>query len=171
MRLHRPLPASADIVGHNRITHLTDKGAGKGAIMVTERRLETAEGELLATVQQVSFLRGDGGYSELAGGQPSDAPLPALRPTPEDQAPHFTDTQAIRPEAALLYRLMGDFNPLHADPAVAKAAGFDAPSCMAWPATAWWRMRWCASVRSTIRPACARSTSASPRRCSRVKPW
>ena len=127
MRLHRPLPASADIVGHNRITHLTDKGAGKGAIMVTERRLETAEGELLATVQQVSFLRGDGGYSELDGGQPSDAPLPALRPTPEDQAPHFTDTQAIRPEAALLYRLMGDFNPLHADPAVAKAAGFERP--------------------------------------------
>jgi acyl dehydratase len=127
MRLHRPLPASADIVGHNRITHLTDKGAGKGAIMVTERRLETAEGELLATVQQVSFLRGDGGYSELDGGQPSDTPLPALRPTPEDQAPHFTDTQTIRPEAALLYRLMGDFNPLHADPAVAKAAGFERP--------------------------------------------
>lgn len=127
MRLHRPLPASADIVGHNRITHLTDKGEGKGAIMVTERRLETADGELLATVQQVSFLRGDGGYSQRDGGQPSDDPLPALRPTPEDRAPDFTDTQAIRPEAALLYRLMGDFNPLHADPAVAKAAGFERP--------------------------------------------
>ncbi|MEC3768818.1 MaoC/PaaZ C-terminal domain-containing protein [Cupriavidus sp. SS-3] len=125
MRLHRPLPANADIVGHNRITHLTDKGEGKGAIMVTERRLETAAGELLATVQQVSFLRGDGGYSQLGGGQPSDEPLPALRPTPEDRAPDFTDTQAIRPEAALLYRLMGDFNPLHADPAVARAAGFE----------------------------------------------
>ncbi|MCY1292489.1 MaoC like domain protein [compost metagenome] len=127
MRLHRPLPASADIVGHNRITHLTDKGEGKGAIMVTERRLETADGELLATVQQVSFLRGDGGYSQRDGGQPSDEPLPALRPTPEDRAPDFIDTQAIRPEAALLYRLMGDFNPLHADPAVAKAAGFERP--------------------------------------------
>ncbi|MBP0619416.1 MaoC/PaaZ C-terminal domain-containing protein [Cupriavidus consociatus] len=127
MRLHRPLPASADVVGHNRITHLTDKGEGKGAIMVTERRLETADGELLATVQQVSFLRGDGGYSQRDGGQPSDEPLPALRPTPEDRAPDFTDTQAIRPEAALLYRLMGDFNPLHADPAVAKIAGFERP--------------------------------------------
>ncbi len=95
--------------------------------MVTERRLETADGELLATVQQVSFLRGDGGYSQRDGGQPSDDPLPALRPTPEDRAPDFTDTQAIRPEAALLYRLMGDFNPLHADPAVAKAAGFERP--------------------------------------------
>lgn len=127
MRLHRPLPASAEVVGHNRITHLTDKGEGKGAIMVTERRLETAAGELLATVQQISFLRGDGGYSQQGGGQPSDAPLPALQPTPEDRAPDFTDTQAIRPEAALLYRLMGDFNPLHADPAVAAKAGFARP--------------------------------------------
>ena len=127
MRLHRPLPASGEVVGHNRITHLTDKGEGKGAIMVTERRLETAAGELLATVQQVSFLRGDGGYSQQGGGQPSDAPLPALQPTPQDRAPDFTDTQPTRPEAALLYRLMGDYNPLHADPAVAAKAGFERP--------------------------------------------
>jgi acyl dehydratase len=127
MRLHRPLPAACEVVGHNRVTHLTDKGEGKGAIMVTERRLETAAGELLATVQQVSFLRGDGGYSLLGGGQPSDAPLPALRPTPEDRAPDFTDTQPTRPEAALLYRLLGDTNPLHADPAAARKAGFERP--------------------------------------------
>lgn len=127
MRLHRPLPASCEVVGHNRITHLTDKGEGKGAIMVTERRLETAAGELLATVQQVTFLRGDGGYSQQGGGQPSDAPLPALQPTPEDRAPDFTDTQPTRPEAALLYRLMGDYNPLHADPAYAAKAGFKMP--------------------------------------------
>jgi acyl dehydratase len=127
LRLHRPLPAEAEVVGYNRITHLTDKGAGKGAVMVTERRLETVQGELLATVQQISFLRGDGGYSQQDGGQPSDEPLPALRPTPEDRAPDFVDTQPTRPEAALLYRLMGDFNPLHADPAVAVAAGFERP--------------------------------------------
>lgn len=127
MRLHRPLPAAAEVVGHNRITHLTDKGEGKGAIMVTERRLETTAGELLATVQQVTFLRGDGGYSQQGSGQPSDAPLPALQPTPADRAPDFTDTQSTRPEAALLYRLLGDFNPLHADPAVARKAGFERP--------------------------------------------
>lgn len=127
MRLHRPLPAQADIVGYNQVTHLTDKGEGKGTVMVTERALKTADGELLATIQQVSFLRGDGGYSQADGGQPTDAPLPVLQPTPEDRAPDFTDEQAIRPEAALLYRLMGDYNPLHADPAVATAAGFERP--------------------------------------------
>lgn len=127
VRWHQPLPASGAVVGKNRITHLIDKGEGKGAILIIERQLETAAGELLATLQQVTFLRGDGGYSQLRGGQPSDAPLPALQPTPDDRAPDFTDTQATRPEAALLYRLMGDTNPLHADPAVAAKAGFARP--------------------------------------------
>ena len=127
MRLHHPLPASCEVVGRNRVTHITDKGQGKGAILVTERRLETAQGQLLATLQQVNFLRGDGGYSQQGGGQPSDEPLPPLAPTPEDRPPDCTDTQAIRPEAALLYRLMGDDNPLHADPAVARQAGFERP--------------------------------------------
>lgn len=127
MRLHQPLPPAADVVGYSRITHLTDKGEGKGAIMVTERCLETAAGQLLATVQQLSFLRGDGGFSQADGGQPSDPPLPALQAVPQDRAPDFTHTQTIRPEAALLYRLCGDDNPLHADPAVARAAGFERP--------------------------------------------
>ena len=99
VRWHQPLPASGAVVGKNRVTHLIDKGEGKGAILVIERQLESATGELLATLQQVTFLRGDGGYSQLRGGQPSDAPLPALQPTPEDRAPDFTDTQSTRPEA------------------------------------------------------------------------
>ncbi|WP_137924881.1 MaoC/PaaZ C-terminal domain-containing protein [Cupriavidus sp. 2SB] len=127
MRVHRPLPSEATVVGHNRVTHLTDKGEGKGAIMVTERRLESIDGELLATLQQVSFLRGDGGFSTVGAGQPSDPPLPALSSVPEDREPDIVDVQAIRPEAALLYRLMGDPNPLHADPVVATAAGFGRP--------------------------------------------
>lgn len=127
MRLHRPLPASAEVVGHNRITHITDKGEGKGAILVTERRVETTGGDLIATVQQVSVLRGDGGYSQQGGGQPSDDPLPPLVATPTDREPDWSDAQIIRPEAALLYRLMGDYNPLHADPEVARKAGFKRP--------------------------------------------
>lgn len=127
VRWHRPLPASGTVAGKNRVTHLIDKGEGKGAILIIERQLENEAGALLATLQQATFLRGDGGYSQLRGGQPSDVPLPALQPTPEDRASDFTDTQSTRPEAALLYRLMGDFNPLHADPAVAAKAGFERP--------------------------------------------
>ena len=147
MRWHRPLPASGEVVGLSRITHLTDKGEGKGAVLVTERRLENAAGELLATMEQVSMLRGDGGYSQKGVGQPSDAPLAALTPTPEDREPDHTDTQTIRPEAALLYRLMGDYNPLHADPAVARQAGFARPilhGLASYGLVAWAVMRQCA---------------------------
>jgi len=127
VRWHQPLPADCAVVGKSRITRLTDKGEGRGAIMVTERRVETEAGVLLATMEQVSFLRGDGGYSQQGGGQPSDEPLAPLPHTPQDRVPDWTDSQAIRPEAALLYRLMGDYNPLHADPAVAAKAGFERP--------------------------------------------
>ena len=147
VRWHQPLPARCEVVGHNRITRLSDKGEGKGAIMITERRLETAAGAPLATMQQVAVLRGDGGYSQLRGGQPSDEPLPPLAPTPADRAPDFTDTQTIRPEAALLYRLLGDTNPLHADPAVAANAGFERPilhGLASYGLVAWALLRRCA---------------------------
>ena len=147
VRWHQPLPADCEVVGKSRVTHLIDKGEGKGAILVSERRLETNAGALLATLQQVTFLRGDGGYSQQRGGQPSDAPLPALAPTPEERAPDFSDTQAIRPEAALLYRLMGDYNPLHADPAVAAKAGFARPilhGLASYGLVAWALLRQCA---------------------------
>ena len=124
--IHQPLPVDAQVVGNTRVTRIIDKGAEKGAIVVTERSLEGADGTLYATIEQVTFCRGDGGYSQQLGGQPSDASLPALAATP-DTAPQWTFEHRIRPEAALLYRLMGDYNPLHADPRVAQAAGFEKP--------------------------------------------
>ncbi len=125
--VHKPLPTAMTLMGKNRITDLIDKGEGKGAIVVVERRLEDTCGVLYATLRQVIFCRGDGGFSALHGGQPSDPPLTPLAATPEDRAPELIDEQAIRPEAALLYRLLADDNPLHADPAVARAAGFERP--------------------------------------------
>lgn len=79
-------------------------------------------GALLATVEQVTICRGDGGNS--AGGQPSDAPPPALPAVPQAQ-PDMHCELATRPDAALLLR--GDAHPLHAEPAVARAAGFERP--------------------------------------------
>ena len=124
--IHQPIPVDAKVVGNTKVTRIIDKGAGKGAIVVTERTLHGEDGVLYATIDQVTFCRGDGGYSQQLGGQPSDESLPALAATP-DTAPQWTFEHRIRPEAALLYRLMGDYNPLHADPRVAQAAGFDKP--------------------------------------------
>lgn len=131
LRIHRPLQPQGSVIAHNAVTRVVDKGAGKGALVVTERRLhEKGSGELLATLEQLSFCRGDGGYSVPSpahpGGQPSDPPPPAP-PVLPDSVPDFTCDLATRPEAALIYRLSADLNPLHADPQVAAAAGFPRP--------------------------------------------
>jgi len=125
LRLHRSLPPTGEVIGRSRVRSITDKGAGKGAIVLTERTISNAEsGELLATLEIVTFCRGDGGYS--SNGQPSDPAAPAPAAMPE-AAPEAICDIATRPEMALIYRLSADPNPLHVDPAVARAAGFERP--------------------------------------------
>jgi acyl dehydratase len=120
-RFHRPLPRTATVTGTARIRSLHDRGAEKGAVCVVERRIADAgTGDLYCTVEQTLLLRGNGGF----GGEP---PPRAERARPSERAPDMTATIAISPRAALVYRLSGDLNPLHADPEVARTAGFERP--------------------------------------------
>jgi acyl dehydratase len=120
--LHRPLPAQGRATGHTRVTGLHDKGAEKGALMLQERRIsDTVSGELIATVTQTTMLRADGGFGGAHG-----APLMAPHALPNRSPDAVCDLPTL-PQAALLYRLNGDLNPLHADPAVAQTAGFARP--------------------------------------------
>ncbi|NUZ06131.1 MaoC family dehydratase N-terminal domain-containing protein [Schlegelella sp. ID0723] len=122
--LHRPLAPEGTLIGRSRVVGIADKGAGKGALMHVEKTLsDEASGALVATSEQVLFLRGDGGFANVGGG---DAPAPALPATPE-RAPDVELDLPTRPDAALLYRLSGDVNPLHVDPAFAARAGFARP--------------------------------------------
>lgn len=121
VRLHRPLPTENVVVGRQRIVEVIDKGAGKGALVFTERQIsDKGTGEAIATVTQTTFCRADGGF----GGPPRQAPAPHPLPT---RAPDAVCDLKTRPEQALIYRLSGDRNPLHADPEVAKAADFPRP--------------------------------------------
>jgi acyl dehydratase len=123
--LHRPLPVEGELVGRSRVTGIVDKGAGKGAVLYSERRIsDAATGELYATLAMSAFCRGDGGFAK-PGGAPS-GPGWAAHPIPERAADAICDLPTV-PQQALLYRLNGDYNPLHADPAVARAAGFERP--------------------------------------------
>ena len=119
LEMHRPLPAAATVVGEHRVEAIFDKGADKGALMLLSRRLfDQASGDLLATVGSTAFLRGDGGFSGGCGGRSDGAPQP--HPVPSERPPDRFVEHPTRPEQALLYRLSGDLNPLHADPAVAR---------------------------------------------------
>jgi acyl dehydratase len=123
IHMHAPLPASGRVKGSTRITGLWDKGEGKGAFLQQTREITDAvSGQRLATVVQLSLLRGDGGFGP--GG--SEGTPPAPHAMPEGEPDHVCDL-ATPAQLALVYRLSGDLNPLHADPAVASAAGFPRP--------------------------------------------
>ncbi|AJZ56993.1 maoC like domain protein [Paraburkholderia fungorum] len=125
LRLHRTLAPEGTITARSFVRAVIDKGPGRGALVVIERRIkDKSSGQLLATLEQTTFCRADGGYS--VNGQPSDPPVDAPPATPDRAADDVTAT-VTRPEMALLYRLSGDLNPLHADPCVASAAGFERP--------------------------------------------
>jgi acyl dehydratase len=119
--LHGKLPTEGEIIGQSRITGIVDRGAGKGALMYSEREVVDAKtGAKLATLTSTSFLRGDGGFGGPTG--------PVKRPHPEpERAPDLTLDLHTRPEQAAVYRLNSDLNPLHIDPAIATAAGFPRP--------------------------------------------
>ena len=116
-----PLPVKADVVGSARIASLHDRGAERGAVVVVERNIkDAASGQLYCTLRQTLLLRGDGGF----GGEP---PVEDKSGTPPARAPDFQIAIPTSRRAALIYRLSGDWNPLHADPVVALAAGFERP--------------------------------------------
>ncbi len=119
--LNAPIKPRGTVVGKTRIVEVIDKGAGKGAVVYTERKItDKASGELVATVRQTTFCRADGGF----GGPPRESP--PVHKTPE-RAPDLVCDLDTRPEMALLYRLSADLNPLHADLDIAKAAGYPRP--------------------------------------------
>ncbi len=114
------LPIEGEVVGHTSYDAVDDKGAAKGAAVFSTRRIVDADGRHLATVRNTGFLRGDGG-----GGGAGTPPVPA--PPPPQRAPDEVATLTTSPDQALIYRLSGDYNPLHIDPAAAQAAGFPRP--------------------------------------------
>ncbi len=123
VELHRPLPVKGRLIGETVFDEIFDKGADKGAVMLSSRVIRDADsGEAIATTRSTTVLRGDGGFGQRAAGAP-----PAPHRLPEDRAPDMVMTLPTRADQALLYRLSGDYNPLHVDPAIAVAAGFPRP--------------------------------------------
>jgi acyl dehydratase len=116
--LHRPLPVEGTVRTVATVTGVYDKGSG--ALVASENvAVDAATGEKLVTSRSGAFIRGEGGFGGERG--PSD---PWQRP---ERPPDHQVVQPTRPEQALLYRLSGDRNPLHADPKFAARGGFSRP--------------------------------------------
>lgn len=119
--IHRPLRPDTTYVSRNEVLGVLDKGEGKGAMLFLRKELrETESGQLASTIESTYVLRGDGG----CGSTIKEAPLP--HPLPE-RAPDESVAIPTLARSALIYRLSGDYNPIHADPVMARKAGFERP--------------------------------------------
>ncbi|MDP3968154.1 MAG: MaoC/PaaZ C-terminal domain-containing protein [Nocardioides sp.] len=115
--VHGPLPTSGSAVVHTRISDVWDKG--KASVIVQEGEARTEDGDPLFTTRSSIFVRGEGGWGGERG--------PSTKVALPEREPDADVSYATTPQQALLYRLCGDRNPLHADPAFAEGAGFPAP--------------------------------------------
>lgn len=121
LELYRPLPAAARLLTNHRVVGVYDRGPEHGAMIVveSEARLERDE-TVLFMLGSTLVARADGGFGGPAGTGIPPHKLPKRDPDLRCDLP-------TRPDQALLFRLSGDFNPLHADPVYARRAGFAAP--------------------------------------------
>jgi acyl dehydratase len=116
---HKVLPPEGEAVAVSRVAAAYDKGP-KGAVLIVETALKEPGGAPLVTLRSSVFARGDGGFGGPADGDDRPHQVP-------DRAPDLSLDFPTRPDQALIYRLNGDRNPLHADPTFAKAVGFPRP--------------------------------------------
>jgi acyl dehydratase len=117
VELHAPIPATGEVTTTARIADVFDKG--KGALVILEARSRTRDGATLFVNRFSLFIRGEGGFGGDGGPPPGNAP--------PERAPDVEVERPTLEKQALLYRLSGDRNPLHADPEFAKLGGFDRP--------------------------------------------
>jgi len=117
IELNGPIPTASSVTNRARVTEVHDKG--KGALVVMEIVSHDDADKPLFTNTVSIFIRGEGGFGGVSGPEPHNIPA--------DRDPDHVAESATLPQQALLYRLSGDKNPLHADPAVAAFGGFDRP--------------------------------------------
>jgi len=119
IRLSQPLPTQGKIIQVGEVLNIYDKGKGAVYRVLIKGRAE--EDKELYEAEWSIYYVGAGGY----GGDPG--PKAEKIVPPESVEPDFSISEKVADNQAAIYRLSGDYNPLHLDPEAAKRGGFDRP--------------------------------------------
>jgi len=117
LELYRPIPVQGKLTSYPKISAIYDKG--KGALVELDVVTKDSKDEPVFMNRFSAFIRGEGGFGGERGSEPGNNP-------PEREPDREVSLQTL-PQQALIYRLSGDYNPLHADPDFAAMAGFEKP--------------------------------------------
>ncbi|KAJ9049387.1 hypothetical protein DSO57_1025122 [Entomophthora muscae] len=124
LELHGPIPTSNTLKVQGKIIEMIDKG--KSAIVVMGVDIKDQDNKLLAEAQSTIFIRGAGGFGGPSKGKDRGAATAANNP-PKGKTPDVVEYVTTGPDQAALYRLSGDYNPLHIDPNMSQIGGFEVP--------------------------------------------
>ncbi len=117
LEIKKPLPTSGTVISTPKIANIFDKGSG--LLMVTDVTSRDENGDVLTIAKSSMFIRGIGGFGgERGSSEKIEIP---------DHAPDVVHEESTLKIQALIYRLSGDVNPLHADPKMAAIGNFDRP--------------------------------------------
>lgn len=119
MELKAPLPTNGTLISEPRILNIFDKGSG--ALVVLGVNTKDEKGNIVLYNQYSLFIRGLGNFGGDKG------PSAVSYDPPVNQPPQVVHRERTLDNAAILYRLSGDYNPLHIDPTLAESAGFKKP--------------------------------------------
>ncbi|KIK63138.1 hypothetical protein GYMLUDRAFT_41458 [Collybiopsis luxurians FD-317 M1] len=124
LSIKAPIPTSGDLVNSARVLEALDKGKAAAVTVIVETR-DKHSGQLVFENQQTVFIRGSGGFGGKRSGS-DRGPASAVNDPPK-RAPDATCEEKTHTSQAALYRLSGDYNPLHILPDFAAIGGFDKP--------------------------------------------
>jgi len=119
LELRGPIPTAATLTSSAHISNIYDKGRG-ALVLVDVTTVDKVTGKEVCFNQLSLFIRGIGGFGGDRGPSEDSVQYPK-------RAPDVVHKEKTHPEQALLYRLSGDLNPLHADPEMAGIGGFEKP--------------------------------------------